>query len=136
MEKKLKELQEKYVDLFKITDSKGWINIKSVDPVYDNHPTIDGPAYLDYTIEKKDHRKVTLEDRSRNVWLRDGSRRGIQSVSYCGGLGIWQVSQGGVPIAGGDLGDREVKIVENWLKCMDEYIFERMPELKKFLEQQ
>lgn len=132
----LKEIKDKYAEMFRIKKSKGWINIKSVNPIRENHPAIQGHVYLDYTIEQKDHRDATLEDRSRNVWLRDSNGKGIQSVSYCGGLGVWQVSQRGVPVAGGDLTDEEMDMIKGWLKRTDKYVFGNMPELKELLEKQ
>ena len=36
----ISELSEKYKDSFKITASEGWIGIKPVEPIYEEHPAI------------------------------------------------------------------------------------------------
>lgn len=90
MELNITELQEKYACKFTISEGKGWLRIRSLKPMFKNHPAANGPAYLDYNIEKNDDRpNASLEDRSRNVWLRDSRGEGVISVSYCGGMGIW-----------------------------------------------
>lgn len=141
MNKNLQKLVEKYRDSFEFRDNGESLNIITKKPVCDNHPAIGAPAYLDYSIDKKDHRSVGLDDRSRYIWLRDNEGRRFQSASYCGGIGIWQVYEGepgvrGVPIAFSGLTDEEQKLVEGWVEDMDEYIFNEMPDLKEMLEKQ
>lgn len=135
MKQKLEDIQARYKGTFEIITAKGWVNVKAKTPTYTSHPAVGGPAFLDYSIEAEDNRPgATLEDRSRNVWLRDSNGKGIQHASYCGGMGIWQVSQEGIPQAFSDLNPGSQDMVKDWLKMMDEYILKKVPELKEYLE--
>ena len=88
------ELQSKYAGVLEITGNNGWLGIRTLEPVYAEHPSIDGPAFLHYSIALDDHRPgITFEDRARNVWLRDENGIGFQSVQYGGGLGICTISE-------------------------------------------
>ena len=121
-----------YSDRYEVTLNNGWARVRSTEPIV-KRPS--GNEYLDYNIEIEDPRPgVTLEDRSRNVWLRTAEGLGVQSVSYCGGMGIWQVSQGREPIAFNDLTPDDQEMVRDWLSGIDEKVFKEIPKLKKLFK--
>jgi hypothetical protein len=132
VKKKVKLLNQKYAGKVELslTESSKMIHVKLLEPM--DHPT--GQVYLNYTIDLEDHREVGFNDRTRNLWLRNEDGRGIQSVSYCGGMGVWQVSQGGEPMAFGDLPESSQKMVEEWLEAMDKRVFDAVPELKPLIK--
>ncbi len=134
IEQKIAELQKQHADTFEITAEKGWLRIKSKTPTYTDHPAINGPAYLDYNINYDDHRQPEYSDMSRNVWLRTKAGKGFMHVSYCGGLGIWQVSELGEPVAASDISSESKRLVEDWLKSMDDYVLKHIPGLEEALK--
>ena len=77
---------------------------------------------------------LSLEDRSRHIWLQNADGIGFQYASYCSGMGIWQVRQGGEPMDFSDLNFGSQEIVEDWLKLIDNYVFKYMTDLKEILQ--
>lgn len=132
---KERELQEKYVELFKITFPNGWLKAYSKKAIFNKHPAVEGPSFLDYEIEKEGHHNnATLENRSRTVWLKDSNGKGFMQVIYLNGQGIVQVSECGKYIYFTNLDSAQKRMIQKWLKRIDNYVFKKMPDLKTFLE--
>lgn len=130
------KLAKKYGDKFNIAGNNGWLAIQGRTPLPEEYHNTNNKAFLDYNVEILDSRfSDTLEDRSRNVWLRDEQGRGFRSVSYCAGMGIWQVSQDGNPMAFNDLNPPSQDMVERWLKIIDDYVTKSIPEIEPLIKQ-
>lgn len=136
LEKTIDALKEKYKGNFEITNGEnGWVRIKGLVALGKEYPTVERPAFIDYNVEVSDPRfGDTLDDRSRNVWIRNSQGSGLQSVSYCSGMGIWQVSEGIEPMPFGDLNPGSREMVKRWLGMMDSYISSSIPELEKLIK--
>ncbi len=127
--------QRKYASQFEITSENGWMKIVSKEPLSNRNYGSDGPFYLEYSIQLDDHRPgVSLEDRSRHVWVRDSEGKGIRHASYSGGNGICHVSIGDEHKEYSELIPQERGTVNNWMKSLDKYVKNIMPDLEEFLE--
>jgi hypothetical protein len=130
------KLAKKYGGRFNITGKDGWLAIRGRTPLPEDYHNARRKAFLDYNVEILDPRfSDTLEDRTRNVWLRDEQGRGFRSVSYCSGIGIWQVSQDGNPMAFNDLNSQSQETAAQWLKKIDDYVSESIPEVEQLIKQ-
>jgi len=131
----LDKFQKKYASQFEVSVEKGWMKILSKEPLQNRNYGSNKPYYLEYSIQLDDHREgVSLEDRSRHVWVRDSEGQGIRHASYSGGEGICHVSIGAAHKEYSELNAQERGTVNNWLKSLDKYIRGMMPDLEEFLE--
>jgi len=132
----LNDMKAKYADRFEISEGNGWLTINELTPMGDDFPATQRPAFLEYNVDVLDTRfSDTLDGRSRNVWLRNTEGRGFKSVSYDPGLGIWQVSENGEPTAFCDLDLESREMFAEWLKTMDAYVSESIPELEQIIKE-
>lgn len=128
------ELKANYEDEWRIMEYDDAIRVTSKVPLF-AHPGY-GQTYVDYQCDKKelsDNPNSGLEYRCRKAWLRDGDLVGFQGVAYDRGLGIWQVTQARQPLDIGRITPEQMERIKDWLRGIDELIFNEIPELRDIL---
>lgn len=128
------ELKANYEDEWRIMEYDDAIRVTSKVPLF-AYPGY-GQTYVDYQCDKKelsDNPNSGLEYRCRKAWLRDSDLVGFQGVAYDRGLGIWQVTQARQPLDIGRITPEQMERIKDWLRGIDELIFNEIPELRDIL---
>jgi hypothetical protein len=132
----LPELNNKYTGLFEFEEINAGQRIQiKILSAYLIDATSGDPIYVTYEIER-DHRSVPMDDFSRWLELADKNEKPFQRISYCGGLGIYQVVHNGEFFAYDDLPEETQDKIRSALELCDDKIISAIPELEEILLQE